>query len=193
VVLVFTTTNTILLGSYYAFNLSAPELLQRATGLDTSMIGYVVAAGGLLGGVVMIAFGWHSDRRQERFFHLALPLATSALAYGTLALTHDPRVTIAAYWLAIASNAAIAATFSLVPGELMAARSMAISIAFINSVGQLGSFVSPILWGMAKDATGDYRLALSFMPIGFLLAASMVLWLRHHMGFHRTALAAESV
>ena len=155
----------------------------------------MVAAGGLFGAIVMIAFGAHSDHRQERFFHLALPLLVSALAYGMLAVTHDPRVVIGAYWLAVVSNAGIAATFWLAPGEVMATRSLAVSIAVINSVGQLGSFVSPVLWGMARDATGGFRLALSLLPLGFVLAATLVLWLRHHAGFHRTApaVAAESV
>jgi ACS family tartrate transporter-like MFS transporter len=194
VVFVFTAVNVILLGSFYAFNLSAPELLKGATGLGTAMIGYIVAAGGLLGGAAMIAFGWHSDRRRERFFHLTLPLLTSALAYGMLALTRDPRVVIGAYWLAIISNAGIAATFWLAPGELMAQRSMAVSIAFINSVGQLGSFISPVLWGMAKDATGGFRLGLSLIPVGFVVAAALVLWLRYKLGPHRTipVVAAES-
>ncbi len=192
VVLTFTAVNMIVLGSFYAFNLSAPEVLKQATGLGTGMIGAIVAAGGLLGAVVMIAVGAHSDHWQERFVHLSLPLITSALAYATLAATHDPRVVIAAYWLAIMSNAGIAATFWLVPGELLAPASLAISVAFINSVGQLGSFVSPVLWGMAKDATGGFRLGLSLLPLGFLLAATLVLWLRHQLGFHRTALAPES-
>lgn len=195
VVLVFTLLNMVNLGSYYAFNLSAPELLKHATGLSTNMVGYVVGASGLLGAVSMIAFGWHSDWRKERFFHLALPIVTSGLGYGMLALAHDPRVTIAAYWLVIMSNAGIAATFWLAPGEVMAPRSLAVSIAAINSVGQLGSFVSPILWGMAKDATGDFRLGLSVLPIGYLVAAMLVLWLRRQVLAPRNpsiAIVAES-
>ena len=109
------------------------------------MVGYLVAAGGLLGGVAMIGFGGHSDRRNERLLHFALPVLTSGIGYGLLAVTHDSRVVIAAYWLVIMSNTGIAATFWLAPGELLAPRSLAVSIAVINSVGQLGSFVSPIL------------------------------------------------
>jgi ACS family tartrate transporter-like MFS transporter len=187
VVVIFTLINMANLGAYYAFNLSAPELLKHATGLGTNMVGYVVAASGLLGAVSMIGFGWHSDWRKERFFHLAVPVLTSGLGYGILALTHNPPVVIAAYWLVIMSNAGIAATFWLAPGEVLAPRTLAVSIAAINSVGQLGSFVSPILWGMAKDATGDFRLGLSVLPIGYVLATVLLLWLRRKVLMPRNA------
>jgi ACS family tartrate transporter-like MFS transporter len=192
VVVVFTMVNMIVLGSYYAFNLSAPEILTQATGLDTTTVGYVIAAGGIFGAVVMILFGWHSDHRKERFLHLAAPILMMAAAYGVLAMTRDPRVVICAYWLAIMSNCGIAAVFWLAPGELLAPRSLAVSIAAINAVGQLGSFVSPILWGMAKDATGSFHLALSLLPAGYLLAAALVLWLRSQMNIPHPAPAIIS-
>jgi ACS family tartrate transporter-like MFS transporter len=189
VVVVFTVVNIIMLGSYYAFALSAPEILKQATGLGTTVVGYVIATGGLLGAVAMLVFGWHSDLRKERFLHLVIPILLMALAYGVLAITRDPRVMIGAYWLAIMSNAGIAAVFWLTPGELLAPGSLAVSIAAINAVGQLGSFVSPILWGMARDATGNFHLALSLLPLGYLLAAALVLWLRSQMRLSQAARA----
>lgn len=169
--------NVIALGSYYAFNLSAPQILGEATHLDVGHVGYVVAAGGLIGAVVMLFCGRHSDYTGERFLHLAMPLLTSAVAYAVLGATSEPVLVIAAYWLAIASNAGIAAAFWRAPGEALGARSMAVAVAAINSVGQLGSFVSPYLWGIAKDATGSFRLGISVLPAGFVLAALTVLWL----------------
>ena len=44
--LAFTAVNFCYLGSYYAFNLSAPAVLQAATGLSTQNVGFLVAAGG---------------------------------------------------------------------------------------------------------------------------------------------------
>jgi ACS family tartrate transporter-like MFS transporter len=177
VVLAFALVNAVALGSYYAFNLSAPELLSQATHLDLARIGYLIAAGGLFGAVAMVLAGWRSDRRKERFGHLAVPLLTSAVAYAVLGMTSDPIVVIGAYWLAIISNFGIAATVWLAPSDLLDPGSMAISVAAINSLGQLGSFVSPILWGMARDATGSFHLGISLLPIGYILAALLVLGL----------------
>ena len=173
----FMFVNVVCLGSYYAFNLSAPQILGEATHLSIGAVGYVVAVAGLLGAVAMLFNGWHSDSTGERFLHLAIPLVTSAIAYGILGLTSEPLAVIGAYCLAVASNAAIAATFWLAPGEVLSVRTMAVSVAAINSVGQLGSFFSPYLWGIAKDATGSFHLGISLLPIGFTLAALIVLWL----------------
>lgn len=176
-VLAFTLVNVIVLGSYYAFNLSAPQILQEATHLGIGAVGYVVAAGGVFGAVAMLLFGWHSDHRRERFVHLAVPLLSSAVAYGIIGMTSEPLAVIGAYWLAMAGNAGIAATYWLAPSDVLPPRAMAVSVAVMNSVGQLGSFVSPVLWGMAKDATGSFHLGISVLPVGYTLAALVVLWL----------------
>ena len=177
-VLAFALVNMIVLGSYYAFNLSAPQILGEGTHLNIAAVGYVVAVGGLLGAAAMLFAGWHSDYTGERFLHLAIPLLTSAAAYGGLGLTSEPLFVIGAYSLAIVSNMGIAATFWLAPSEVLGIRSMAVGVAAINSVGQLGSFISPYLWGIAKDATGGFRLGISLLPIGYTLAALIVLWVR---------------
>jgi ACS family tartrate transporter-like MFS transporter len=179
-VLAFAFVNMIVLGSYYAFNLSAPQILGEDTHLNIAAVGYVVAVGGLLGAAAMLFAGWHSDYRGERFLHLAIPLLTSAAAYGVLGLTSEPPFVIGAYCLAIVSNMAIAATFWLAPSEVLGVRSMAVGVAAINSIGQLGSFISPYLWGIAKDATGGFRLGISLLPIGYTLAALTVFWVGRH-------------
>lgn len=176
-VLAFTFVNVVLLGSFYAFNLSAPQILGETTHLGAAAVGYVVAIGGIVGAAAMLLFGWHSDHSGERFVHLAIPLLSSALAYAILATTSEPVVAVSAYWLAIASNAGLAATFWLAPSEMIAPRQLAVSVAAMNSIGQLGSFVSPYLWGIAKDATGSYHLGISLLPVGYTLAGLLVLWL----------------
>lgn len=176
-VLAFMLVNLVVLGSYYAFNLSAPQILGEATHLNVTSVGYVVSVGGVLGAVAMLFAGWHSDHSGERFLHLATPLLISAIAYGVLGYASETSIVIGAYWLAIACNAAIAATFWLAPGEVLSVRSLAVSVAAINSVGAFGSFLSPYLWGIARDATGSFHLGISLLPIGFILAALLVLWL----------------
>jgi ACS family tartrate transporter-like MFS transporter len=177
IVLAFALVNVVALGSYYAFNLSAPQILGLATHLDIARIGYLVAIGGLMGAITMILIGWSSDRWRERFWHLAIPLLASAVAYAVLGVATDPILVVGAYWLAIVGNFGIAATVWLAPSDVLAPRSMAISVAAINSIGQLGSFVSPFLWGLAKDATGSFHLGVSLLPVGYVLAALLVLWL----------------
>ena len=41
--------------------------------------------------------------------------------------------------------------------DLVAPRDMAVATAMVNAMSQAGAFVGPIVWGMARDATGSFH------------------------------------
>jgi ACS family tartrate transporter-like MFS transporter len=178
-VFAFTVVNFISLGCNYAFGLSAPVLLGAATHLNATWVGFIVAAGGALSAAAMIFNGWHSDRSGERYLHLALPLALSALAFVVLSLTTIPLLVVGAYWLAMCAATAWGAVFWLAPCETLSHNAMAVSVAAINSVGIAGGFVGPLLWGMARDASGGFSTGLMTLSAAFLGAVGLVLLMRH--------------
>ncbi len=55
---------------------------------------------------------------------------------------------------------------------------MAVSVATINSLGITGGFVGPLLWGMARDATGGFRAGLMTVSVAYLGAVVLVLLMR---------------
>jgi MFS transporter, ACS family, tartrate transporter len=169
----------LVLGSFYAFNLSAPAILDGVTHIGAAKVGYLVAGGGLLAAGAMIFNGWHSDLSRERYYHICVPLALMAGAYATMSVTASPAIFVAAYAIATMGNMAVAAVAWLVPGDIIHPREMAVSIAAINAIGQTGSFVSPYLWGLARDHTGSFHLGLTVLPLPFLLAAVIMLIVRH--------------
>jgi MFS transporter, ACS family, tartrate transporter len=177
-VLQLAAVNFLVLGSYYAFNLSAPVILAGVTHLDASGVGYLVAAASLVGAVAMLLNGWHADRRRERYWHLCVPLLLMAGAYGTMSVTASPLLFVAGYFVVLMANMAVVAVVWLLPGFLIHPRAMAVSVAAINAIGQSGSFVSPFLWGLARDHTGSVHLGLSLLPLPFLVAAAIVLVMR---------------
>jgi ACS family tartrate transporter-like MFS transporter len=177
-VLALTLVNFLYLGPYYAFTLSAPALLKAATALDAAHVGYLVAAGGLIGAASMAFVGWSSDRRGERYLHLAIPLAAVAAAFAVIAWGPSTLAVMAAYLALMASYFAVSGAMWLTPGEIVHPRAMAVTVAAINGVAQLGSFLFPWLWGLAKDATGDYHAGLTALPFAFLIGAAIVLALR---------------
>ena len=60
-------------------------------------------------------------------------------------------------------------------GQRLPMAHAAAGLAAINCIGQLGSFASAWLWGVAKDATGGYALGLTVLPAAFGLAAAILL------------------
>jgi ACS family tartrate transporter-like MFS transporter len=177
-VLALVAINFLYLGPYYAFALSAPTILKGSTGLDAAHVGYLVAAGGLTGAAGMAAVGWSSDRLRERYLHLALPLVAVAAAFAVMAWSPAPPVVMVAYLAMMAGYFAVSGAFWLAPSEIVHPRAVAVTVAAINGLGQVGSFVFPWLWGLAKDSTGGYHAGMSLLPIAFLAGAAIMLGLR---------------
>jgi len=178
IVIQFAAVNFLFLGTNYAFNLSAPAVLTGVTRWSAGNVGYLTACGGLLGAVAMLFNGWRSDRTGERYFHLIVPLVLMGLAFGVMSLTRSPLAFVGAYILFATASAAASTALWLAPAELLRPAAAAVSIAAINSIGQLGSFVSPYLWGIAKDRTGSFHLGLMVLPFPFLIAACIVYLVR---------------
>jgi len=170
--------NFLYLGPYYAFTLSAPAILKEATGFDAAHVGYVVAAGGITGAIGMAFIGWSSDRMRERYLHLAIPLVLVAACFAVLAVGPPPAVVVAVFLAMMASYFAVGGAMWLAPSEIVHPRAMAVTVAAINSLGQVGSFLFPWLWGLAKDGTGGFHLGLTLLPAAFLAAAAVVMGLR---------------
>ncbi|MBW8815985.1 MAG: MFS transporter [Caulobacterales bacterium] len=177
-VLTATAVNFLLLGGFYAFNLSAPELLRGATGMSAGEVGYLVAAGGLLGAVALLLNGWHSDHSAERHLHLVVPILVMAAAFAVIGQAAAPWAVAGAYVVALVANAAVGGVVWPVLFGVLHPRTAAVGSATINALGQLGSFVLPALWGVSRDATGGFHAGLAVLPFAYLLAAGLVFSLR---------------
>jgi MFS transporter, ACS family, tartrate transporter len=171
--------NVFILGSAYAFILSAPAVLQAATQWSATTVGFVVSGAGVLGAVAMVLNGWHSDRRRERHVHTAIPLALMAGTSLVMGVSIAPWVVVTAYLVWVFSQNAVQATFWLIPSDVLHGRSAAVGVAAIGSIGMLGSFIGPYAWGAARDFTGSYQAGLLWLVVSHLAAAAMVLVVRH--------------
>lgn len=176
-VLALTAVNFLVLGSIYAFTLSAPEILRGATGFNAGAIGNLAMIGGLAGAAIMLLNGWLSDRTGERHLFVAAPLLTAAAALGVMSLTDAPTTVIAAY-LVFSAVYTSALTVFWLSGAILHPSAAAVGVAAINSVGQLGSFFLPTLWGVARDQTGGFHLGLRVVATNFAVAAAIMLVLR---------------
>jgi ACS family tartrate transporter-like MFS transporter len=183
--------NFLCLGSGYAFTLSAPTIVKAATGLSADVIGYIAAIANLGGAALILANGWFSDRTGDRGLFVAGPMLVVAAALALLAATDAPAAVIVGYALYTTCNVATVALFFTTPGAIAHPRSAAVGVAAINSLGQLGSFVIPALWGVARDATGTYHAGLAVVSANFTVAAVIILILRARARRRAPALAAS--
>jgi ACS family tartrate transporter-like MFS transporter len=172
--------NLCILGSSYAFTLSAPAVLQGATQWSATRVGFVVSLTAVLGALAMVFNGWHSDRRRERHVHTAIPLALMAGALLAMGASVAPWIVVPAYVVWFAGSNAVQGTFWLIPSDVLHGRSAAVGVAAIGSIGMVGSFIGPYAWGVARDFTGNYQAGLLSLALPHIVAALIVL-VGHYM------------
>ncbi|MFO6446522.1 MFS transporter [Erythrobacter sp. NE805] len=189
-VLVFGVIGFTCIGSGIAFTLSAPLVLAKATGLDMAMIGYLTAVGGVLGTAAMLAIGNRADRSKDRFFYAALCAVIVAATLFAIMLVPAPGLVIAAYLVELTFVFSVSMLVASAWTEALPQREIAVGAAAINTISQIGAFVTPFAWGLATDATGSYAAGLAL--VGAMMATSAVLiWvLRGQLRAQAAALAA---
>ena len=126
----------------------------------------------------MLFNGWHSDRTKERRWHTAIPLMLGVVAFSLLILAGSH------FWLAfacivVASSAnAFLPSFWPVPSVFLGESAAAASIGLINSIGNLGSFVTPSVIGYFLDRTHSFTPGFLYVIFSLLMAIVLVLTLR---------------
>jgi ACS family tartrate transporter-like MFS transporter len=167
-----------MLTAAYAYQLSAPAILQGATGLSVLGVGWVVAGGGLLGAVAMLGNAAHSDRTGERRWHVAMPFVLMAVMFAASGLLKMPWVVAGALTVVSVCNAGLQTPLLALPATFLRGKSMAAGIAAMNTLGMMGGFLGPWAMGVVKDRTRDYRLGLVALVVPSLVGAVLVLTLR---------------
>jgi MFS family permease len=158
----------------YAVNFWMPSLIKASGFTDPSAIGWLSAIPYTAAAVFMIAMGRSSDARKERRWHVAAPLLMGVAGLVTAAsFAGDPVIVIAGLTLATMGALTGLALFWPLSAGVMGAGAAAVSVALINSAGQMAGFASPYFIGWIADATRSTDAALyilaGVMALGFVL------------------------
>ena len=164
-----------MLGVSYAYQFSAPAILQKLTGLSTTKVGFLIASIGLLSAIGMILNSMHSDRSGEREWHVIIPFLLVAAGFAIGGSSTLPWLAVPALAVTVISFSALLGPLLAIPPTFLKGKSMAAGIAAMNTVGMLGGFIGPYWMGIARDLTGDYQHGLLTLTVPALTAAGIVL------------------
>jgi ACS family tartrate transporter-like MFS transporter len=171
----------LLIGATTTFILSAPMVLAGATGLAPKSVGYLVSLGGAMGAIIVLLAGNYADRHGDRFLNSFWFTVALAVAFLVLSLPTVPMAAIIAYLIFAASCFAIPMLTSSGWAEVLHVRELAVGAAAINTMSQIGAFVTPYAWGVAKDATGGFQAGLFGLLVMMLMLGGLILLLRHQV------------
>ncbi len=155
----------------YVLGLWSPLILKQF-GYSALTIGWLNSAPSLVAVVAMILWARHSDRTLERTWHVAIPAMAACLGFvwAGAALTAIP-VILALMIVNIGVNGNKGPVWAM-PSLFLTGASAAAGIALINSMGNLGGFVGPVLVGWLKDRWGSYAGGL--YVVGGMCALSAI-------------------
>jgi MFS family permease len=156
--------------SNYGLLIFLPQIIKEF-GISTRMTGWVSALPFVFAAFAMIYWGFRSDRSGNRTMYVAsaCALCAAGLAACTFIGTGHPVWMMVALILGVMGQQSIAPTFWPLPTAMLSGIAAAGGIALINSVGNLGGFLGPYMFGLIKDATGGSDmialLALAAAPV----------------------------
>jgi ACS family tartrate transporter-like MFS transporter len=148
----------------YGIGLWLPQIV-KGMGFSDVEIGLIVALPYLASAAAMIAWGRHSDRRNERIWHVALPCLASAAGFLASIALQSSVVQLCALGVAAVGIYAALGPFWATPSLFLGSTAAAGGIALINSIGNLGGFFGP----------GSFAAGIEVLAAGLIMAALIVL------------------
>jgi cyanate permease len=161
----------------YAITFWLPSLIEEIGGLSSFQVGLLSAIPAVCSMIAMYSMSHFTDRAEDRRPYLAITLVLSAV--GTyLATLGSPWFGLAAITLAGVGSKCAATLFWPMAQAGLDLRIAAPGLALVNSIGNLGGFVSPFLFGYLKDTTGSTNGGLYTLTAASLLAVIAAKYLR---------------
>jgi MFS transporter, ACS family, tartrate transporter len=170
--------------------LSAPAVLIAGTGFATRQAGSLVSIGGALGVMCILIVGWNSDSRGDRLRDASVLTVMFAAALLLLGVASTPAQVVVGYLIFSATFFTGGMLLIASWADLLHVRQLAVGGAAINTLWQIGSFVSPYAWGVAKDATGSFRVGLIGASVVAVIEALVILHVRSRVMAERRARTA---
>lgn len=137
-----------------------------------AMVPYIVAT------AAMIIWSRSSDRRNERKMHSAIPLAVAAIGLIGAGMLPGAVASMAMICVALSGLYSFKSPFWALPTLFLDRATAAVSIAVINSIGNLGGFVGPSLIGVVKGSSQSAATGLLFLSALLVIAFLMTLLMR---------------
>jgi ACS family 4-hydroxyphenylacetate permease-like MFS transporter len=166
-----------LIATFSALTLWTPQIIRgmSSAAMPFWFIGVLVAVPPACSILWMLYWTRRSDRRKERFWHCVAPMLVAAAGWSVAATVSHPPIQLAGLIIASAFSLSAWPVFFTTPSIILPREARAAGLAFLNTIGIVGSMLSPLLVGYLKDQTGGFMLPM--LAIAGLLILGVLLML----------------
>jgi ACS family tartrate transporter-like MFS transporter len=157
-----------------------PQIVQ-GMGFSNRTVGFLVAVPFSFAIVAMVLWARSSDVTGERIWHFVLPAMLSAAALLGGGIVGFNWVVFAAFTIGVTGQLCALPVLNTLPPTFLRGSAAAGGFAFYNAIGFVGGSVGPIVLGMLKQQSGDYRSGIAMLGLTIGLSAIIVLFLGRAM------------
>jgi ACS family tartrate transporter-like MFS transporter len=163
----------------YGLDFFAPTLLGRALpALSPSELGLVLAIPPLVALPLMVMYGRRADATRDYAGHVAWAAFAFAVGLAALAAPLPPVLMVAAMTLCVAARWSLIGPFWSLPTNVLSGAAAAGGIAWINSLGNLGGQVGPVLLAGFTAPGGSFAPGLAVFSGLLGLCGLVAVWIR---------------
>jgi len=170
----------------YGLSFFLPQIV-KDFGVSNVQAGFITAIPYAVGGIAMILWGRHSDKTGERVWHCIIPFIAMLVGLGLAAMIADPTLKMLAICIAAWGFFAILPVFWTLPTAFLSGAGAAAGIAAVNSIGNLGGYFGPQVFGYLKDQTGGNTASLIFLACSAAVGIVLVYALGHNPALEKSA------
>ena len=161
----------------YAATFWLPNIIRKMGDLTDLQVGFLNSVPWTISilGMYLAAAGAARWKRPQLWVAGALIVAATGMFMST---TGGPVFAFVAICFAALGFKSASSLFWPIPQGYLDARIAAVVIALINSIGNLGGFVAPTVFGKLEKATGSVQYGLYGLAVASVLAAGLVFLVR---------------
>ena len=148
-----------------------PQIIQSLGTFSNMTVGWLTMIPYICGGIGLVVWGRISDRMNERRWNLLAACVVSTFGLVIAGMTMGTWWALVGMSIAAVGFYGSKGPFWAMPPMFLTGTAAAASIAWINSIGNLGGFFGPWYVGVMKDATGSFAGGLYGLGLlGFIAA-----------------------
>lgn len=144
----------------YGFEMWSPTIVKGLSAQNDLGVGFINAIPYIGAAIAMYLVGHYSDRSGIRRGVVAIAAVSASVGFVLAALNKNPIIAMIGLTIAFAGLKSTIAPFWAFSTTFLTGAAAAGGIALVNSVGNLGGFFGPYMFGYVKDKTGSDYIAL---------------------------------
>ena len=148
-----------------------PQIIKSLGNFSNMTVGWLTMIPYICGGIGLVGWGRLSDRMNERRWNLLGACVVSTLGLVIAGLTMGTWWALVGMSIAAFGFYGSKGPFWAMPPMFLTGTAAAATIAWINSIGNLGGFFGPWYVGVMKDVTGSFAGGLFGLALLSLIAS----------------------